>query len=213
MTGVVFPSHFEAALLLGKLEDKVPARLSRDLPTWLAKRGARDVAVGVIGMGPPHCARRAEQFLDHYEVERLVLAGFAGALDPALKRGEVILNRGEGKVHTVNEIVATAEDKARLLKQTGSPIADMESAHLTALAQRRDVPLTVIRAVSDLAGEDVPVDILERSYDSARGVTTPLRLGLHLAAHWNDIRRLVAFLRPLSAVRRRLTQVVLTEIE
>lgn len=212
MIGLVFPSHFEAAELLARLKDKAPARVQPNLPSWAGKFQGLEVAVGVIGMGPPHCASRAAAFLDFYEPAHLLLAGFAGALDPSLRRGEVIINRGEGKIHTASEVIATAADKARLLHETGAPLVDMESAHVAAVAEARGVPLTVVRAVSDLAGEDLPADILARSYDAGRGVTTPLRLGWHLATHWGDIGRLRRFLQPMAGVRRGLTSVLCSEI-
>ncbi|GHC00670.1 hypothetical protein GCM10007047_16390 [Cerasicoccus arenae] len=211
MLGVVFPSQFEGAEFLTRVKDKAPARVQRDLPTWLGKLAGHEIAVGVIGMGPPHCASRVDAFIGYYQPKMLILAGFAGALDPALKRGEVIINRGEGSIHTASDVIATAEDKARLLRETGSPLVDMESAHVAAIAEKRGIPLIVIRGVSDLADEAVPVDILCHSYDQQRGVTTPAKLGLHLATHWGDIGRLMRFLKPLSKVRRSLTSIVISE--
>ncbi len=212
MIGVVFPSHFEAAEFVVRLKNKAPAKLERHLPSWRGSIGGQEIAVGVIGMGPPHCVSRTEKFLDYYPVKTLYLAGFAGALDPALKRGEVIVNRGDGKIATANEVIATAADKARLLAQTGAPLVDMESAHVEAVAAKHQTPLVVVRAVSDLATEDVPVDILDRSYDQTQGVTTPVKLGLYLAWHWGDIGRLMRFLKPLSGVRRGLTSVLVAEL-
>ncbi len=212
MLGVLFPSSFEGAELLARMTDRVAARPEKHCPTWLGKLDGREIAVGVIGMGPPHCASRTASFIHHYKPDQLILAGFAGALDPSLKRGEVVINRGEGKIHTATEVIATAEDKARLLAETGAPLVDMESSFVIAVAERHGLPLTVIRAVSDLASESVPVDILQYSYDQEQGVTTPVRLGLHLATHWGRIGRLMSFLKPLSGVRRGLTSVVISEI-
>jgi len=212
MLGLVFPSYFESADLLTRMTDRAAARPEKHCPTWLGKLQGREIAVGVIGMGPPHCARRTDAFLDYYKPDHLILAGFAGALDPALKRGEVIINRGEGKIHTATGVIATPEDKARLLAETDAPLVDMESAYVAKIAAERNVPLTVIRAVSDLADEAVPVDILQYSYSQEKGVTTPLRLAGYLALHWGDIGRLMRFLKPLSGVRRGLTSVVMNEI-
>jgi len=99
-----------------------------------------------------------------------------------------------------------------LLAALGAPLVDMESAPVAAVADEHRVPLTVIRAVSDLANEDVPVAILSRSYNQARGVTTPVRLCFYLATHWGGISQLLNFLRPLSGVRRSLTRVLLAEL-
>ncbi|WP_269538816.1 hypothetical protein [Cerasicoccus fimbriatus] len=212
MIGVVFPSSFESADLLNQMTERVAARPEKYCATWLGKLEGQEIAVGVVGMGPPHCASRTESFIEFYQLSHLILAGYAGALDPALKRGEVFINRGQGKIHTARDVIATAEDKARLLAETGAPLVDMESDFIAEVAQKHDLPLTVIRAVSDLASESVPVDILQHSYDQEKGVTTPFRLGLHLAVHWGDIPRLMRFLKPLSGVRRALTSVVVKEV-
>lgn len=63
-----------------------------------------------------------------------------------------------GPVVSVSQVVCRAEDKQSLGRVTGALALDMESAALARVAQERAVPFMVLRTVSDLAGEDLPLD-------------------------------------------------------
>jgi adenosylhomocysteine nucleosidase len=63
-----------------------------------------------------------------------------------------------GPVVSVPAVVCRAEDKGLLGRATGASAVDMESAALARSAQERAVPFMVLRTVSDLAGEDLPLD-------------------------------------------------------
>jgi adenosylhomocysteine nucleosidase len=63
-----------------------------------------------------------------------------------------------GSIVSVSEVVYRAEDKKALGRLTGAAALDMESAALALVAQERGVPFTVVRTVSDLVGEDLPLD-------------------------------------------------------
>jgi adenosylhomocysteine nucleosidase len=63
-----------------------------------------------------------------------------------------------GSVLSVSEVVCRAEDKRALGHLTGATAFDMESAALALVAQERAVPFIVVRTVSDLVGEDLPLD-------------------------------------------------------
>ena len=53
--------------------------------------------------------------------------------------------------------VLTVEDKAKAAVDYGAAAVDMESYHLAALAAERDQPMCIIRAISDAAGDNLPV--------------------------------------------------------
>lgn len=63
-----------------------------------------------------------------------------------------------GPVVSVPEVVCRAEDKQSLGRATGATAVDMESMALARVARERAVPFMVLRTVSDLAGEDLPLD-------------------------------------------------------
>jgi adenosylhomocysteine nucleosidase len=55
-------------------------------------------------------------------------------------------------------VIGRAEDKRQLARLSAAIALDMESAALGAAAARRGVPFAVVRTVSDLVDEDLPVD-------------------------------------------------------
>jgi adenosylhomocysteine nucleosidase len=55
-------------------------------------------------------------------------------------------------------VVWQALEKRRLQGLTDAVGLDMESAALAAVAQERDLPMAIVRTVSDLADEDLPLD-------------------------------------------------------
>jgi adenosylhomocysteine nucleosidase len=63
-----------------------------------------------------------------------------------------------GKIVSVPTVVEQAEDKRRLSRLSGAIALDMESSALGAVAARRGVPFVIVRTVSDLVDEDLPLD-------------------------------------------------------
>jgi adenosylhomocysteine nucleosidase len=63
-----------------------------------------------------------------------------------------------GRVVSTDRVVTSATEKRRFAQTTGAIGLDMESAALAAEAQRAQVPFVVVRAVSDLLDEDLPLD-------------------------------------------------------
>ncbi len=62
---------------------------------------------------------------------------------------------------SVEQIVSSVEQKAELFQRHGAAMVDMESAALAALAARRGLPLTILRAVSDPADHALPAQTAE----------------------------------------------------
>ncbi len=60
---------------------------------------------------------------------------------------------------TVDEVVQTAADKARLWMETGALAVDMESAPIVEWAGAAGCRALVVRAVSDTAEQAVPADL------------------------------------------------------
>ncbi len=152
-------------------------------------------------------------------VRGIILAGFAGALEPGLKRGDIFITAGteyllphlpEGerpraaKLATVNDIAGPAA-KRELFERDGARLCDMEQAHIEAVARDFGLPLIGIRIVSDEVDEDLPVETLSRYYDQATGTYTPWKLAGHLIRHPSKIGPLAAFVRPLSPIRNHMS--------
>jgi adenosylhomocysteine nucleosidase len=63
-----------------------------------------------------------------------------------------------GRFVSTDCIVGSASEKRRFSHNTGAIGLDMESAALASEAQRAQVPFVIIRTVSDLLDEDLPLD-------------------------------------------------------
>lgn len=212
MIGVLFPSKYEAVDFLAQLHNAMNYRMERGFPCTIGELGRKTVSVGIIGMGRPHAARRTELFIEKVEPKVLFLAGFAGGLDPALRRGDVHVTKDPATIYTSEGLISTAAQKREVFEQSGCAIVDMESADIAAVAAAKELALTIVRAVSDAAADGIPSRLLSMGYDQQRGRETPLRMAVHLATHWGDIGRLKHFLAPLPAVRKTLTATLVEAI-
>lgn len=132
-------------------------RIARDLP---------GVTVHVTGVGA-RAGPFAERLFARSRPDFVVIAGFCGALDPALAAGNVIepgdvvdgaggywpCAAGTTSTHllTVPRLVATPVEKCILHTFYHAAAVDMESAHIAAVCTRHGVPFRVVRTVSDTA--------------------------------------------------------------
>jgi len=117
------------------------------------------------GPGPGLVERALER---KPEVDRILSIGFCGALDPALRIGDIVVSgevpKGlgasfvQGDVVSVDRVTVTAREKGDLRAATGAAVVEMESAAVAKKAREWDVPFGCVRAVSDAAGEDLPLD-------------------------------------------------------
>jgi len=138
--------------------------------------------VRVIGIR----AKRLPAALPHEAIGGIILAGFAGALDPSLHVGDVVVDGWSkqpldfrcGKIHTAAGIVATPSAKAALFKETGALAVDMEGEMVRRAAASLGVPFLHVRAISDSAADSLDPAVLEFVDDVGRMRPMALTLGL-----------------------------------
>ena len=212
MRAILIPSKFEAKLLLRKLTSKLHYKVD-DIDCYLGEFGDKTVTVAIIGMGKPHAIWRTDKFIRKTGPADVVLAGFAGALNPHLEHGDIIIDRNNTRTVTVDKVVSSAHEKAGIFEQTHREVVDMESRYIAEIANNYHLKCTVIRAVSDLATENVPNHILKMGYDQDSGSFTPIKLLWHLLTHPSQIKPFRRFLSPLGRVRQRLTNAVISYVE
>jgi len=106
----------------------------------------------------------------------LVSTGFCGALDPALRVGDIFIAacvlpsascvqppasaRGSvktGALLSIDRVASTAAEKAELRK-TGADAIEMEAAGVAQKAAEYNLPFYCVRVVSDAAQDDLPLD-------------------------------------------------------
>ena len=127
-----------------------------------------------------------EALKEKKDVDGMISTGLCGALDPALRLGDVVVSGNahidsraqfaRGAVHSIDHVAVTAAEKRTLRNQTGAVAVDMESAAVERKAAEWNVPYLCIRAVSDRAGDTLPLDF--NRYRNARGDFSRMRIAL-----------------------------------
>lgn len=170
-------------------------------------RGGRydDVRVAVVesGVGFARARRATHALLDAHTPSWVLSAGFAGALQPAIKVGDIVMANSivdthghemtvefsmpadgqsglhVGRVVTADEIVRRVDQK-RVLAETHAAIAvDLESLAVAQVCRDTKHRFLSVRAVSDDMSADLPPEIL-----SVLGSTGTVRLGAAVGALW-----------------------------
>lgn len=134
--------------------------------------GRSEVRVVVSGVGPRRAAMTLESLLNVEHPARVIAAGFAGALDPALRTGAVIrfdqvIDAATGITYglpgpdssclvTVTDPAHTLADKAALRQQYDAHAVDMETAAIARICTQRDIPWRAVRAITDAADQSLP---------------------------------------------------------
>lgn len=122
-----------------------------------------DVVLVCGGMGAEAARRAAVAMIELYAPTVIYSVGFAGALDPSLKAGEVVrpaqvidvsdgsrVNLSEGKGVLVSfGSVARPAQKAQLRDSYGAQLVDMEAAAVWHAAEAHGVKFAAVKAISD----------------------------------------------------------------
>ncbi len=194
---------------------------------WTGRIGDAAVTVVHTGMGLEAAASAAEALLVGVRPRWVISGGFAGALDPRLRLGDVVvaenfsspalLARLDLAAHR-GQLVSRArpaelvEEKATLHRETGAIAVDMETAAIAAACARAGVPLLAVRAISDPAQTPLPAPLAEW-FDLARQRPRPRRLLMYVWRRPSAIWPFVRFVRSLPVARRALTEALLRSVE
>jgi adenosylhomocysteine nucleosidase len=127
----------------------------------------------LTGIGRKNAAENVREAIARVRPERVITAGFAGGLNPALKCGTVVyeqdfdagfgmeledLGAVPAKFHCHRRVAITAEEKAALWRETGADAVEMESSVIRTICREFRIPSATIRVISDDATQDLPLD-------------------------------------------------------
>jgi nucleoside phosphorylase len=186
---------------------------AKDFRRWLAKN-PRGVRVELMGVGAEAVAARLPGLLERWKPDRLIAAGFAGALTEEWQIGDVVCPENFSTVeagslrravlHSSDEVIEGREERAAIAREAGASCVDMESATVARIAAERGVPLLVLRVITDVPGAPIPVPF-GVTYDLARQkvrVAATIFWLMRHPLHWMEFGR---FLRTLRFAREALT--------
>ena len=135
--------------------------------------GNRDgIRTLITGMGRKNAEKSVAEFLKENSPHHVFTCGFAGGLSPELETGDVLFFTDDAsmasrlaaagatpvKFHCAARIVTTAAEKAGLRRITSADAVEMESEAIQAVCHARGIPCATVRAISDAAWEDLPLD-------------------------------------------------------
>jgi adenosylhomocysteine nucleosidase len=145
-----------------------PLSLHRSGAVWSGRLGGAEIVASVIGVGPPKARRGTEAVLAPGDIDRVVVVGVAGGVDPALRIGDVVIpdlvvERATGATHRPalcgarmgNGTLLTCDEPIfdlsiiSALPADGVVALDMETAAVAGVCEARHVPWSVFRAISD----------------------------------------------------------------
>jgi len=191
--------------------------------------------LSISGMGPGRATEASRALLEK-GVTALLSWGSAGGLAPEISPGSLILpktviasnraryhvdatwhnrlcHRLEGHINFLTEpmtesttVVCSPEEKAILFRETGAIGVDMESAAVAAVAQKKEVPFLVVRAVADAVDTTIPKSTL-KAFDEF-GRLRFLKLIHGFVQHPTELFALLRIGRNYGAAQRTLATVV-----
>lgn len=129
--------------------------------------------VAVSGVGFQQAGTSAAEAIQRYRPDLVISVGTCGALDPAMEVGQVfyasrilstvgqfdcVALEGKGVVLYSQDRVATTVADKQALRAKGAAMVDMESAVIARECAKAGIRFGALKAVSDLADEDLPLD-------------------------------------------------------
>ncbi|MDD4960636.1 MAG: hypothetical protein PHX07_00175 [Candidatus Marinimicrobia bacterium] len=185
---IVTALSIEAESLLAELQAEEGCRFGGKYPLYHG--GAHDILV--CGLGKERAERCLREYLESRRPERILNAGGAGILDPALQRGQICaisevcsenaeqvlrlhpLN-GPGALRCVSVEKAVTDPRRReaIFRKTRAGIVDMECLFLAGLAAEQSIPFSAIKVTSDFADNNVEGDFRKH-----------IREGMKLLTHY-----------------------------
>lgn len=217
MIAVTFALPDESSAFLTRLDS--PRRHTRGpLQRWTGRLAGRDIAVWHTGIGEKSARRVIDELLAQPHPSLLISAGFAGALDPALTIGDLVLGINvsssrlasslaphhavPGSFATV-DAVADPAAKTALFQSTRAIAVEMETRSLHAACLAASVPILALRVISDAAADPMPVP-MDAWFDLDRQRPRPAALLAWLARHPRSIPPFIRFVRGITRARQTL---------
>ena len=105
-----------------------------------------------------------------------------------------------------DRVLTEADEKAKCFKQTGADAVEMESSAVVSACRSRNIPVAVLRVISDTSDESLPLDF--NHFSKADGSLSMPRLLMGIALSPSSITKLIKFNRQLDVAARQLGTVL-----
>jgi nucleoside phosphorylase len=126
----------------------------------------------VTGIGRNNTEKAVREAILREVPSAVLTCGFAGGLNPELKSGDVVFATEDATLAArlssagakraiffcAPKIATTASEKQELRCASKADAVEMESEFIHALCRERGIPCATVRAISDAANDDLPLD-------------------------------------------------------
>jgi nucleoside phosphorylase len=223
MIAVTFSLPAESSGFLNRLHNRT--RSDRNgAATIRGKIDNRAVEIFHTGVGEKVCRQRMAQFLQDRQLDCLISAGFAGALNNQLNVGDLLLAQNFSTVElsktrsllvnlpihvanllTVPSMIDSNEERNKIARATGAAAVDMETEFIARACAEHGVPLLSLRVISDTPRQrfPAPAHVL---FNIERQRTSVVRLVLYLLRHPTRLPGLIRFMSQITRSRESLTK-------
>ena len=184
----------------------------------------------ITGMGTALATKATERLLDLFPVDHVIVTGIAGAVDAETDIGRLVIpeavvdwytgteyvpavlgdHTAAGKIVTSDELLVAPELLVQF-RQDGVVALDMESASVAAVCERRGVPCSVFRSISDRATDEV-LDDEVFGLANADGSARPLAGAKYLLRHPRAIPGLVRMAKGASLAAKTAANAALAAV-
>jgi len=226
MIAITFALPAESSGFVGLLQNKSKRR-NKGITTIVGTVDDHLVEIFHTGVGEKICRQRMARFLQDRQLDCLISAGFAGALDDQLGVGELLLARNLStadlsgtldfltnlSIHvanllTVPSMIDSREERNRIAQTTGAVAVDMETEFIARACAEHGVPLLSLRVISDTPCQPLPAPP-SMLFDLDEQQTNFGRLVFYVAKHPPAIWRLISFARQIGRARKRLSHAII----
>jgi adenosylhomocysteine nucleosidase len=188
---------------LTPLKRKLSLKKTRvgSLDVYVGSLGDRPITAIVTGMGTTLATAGIEQLLEAVEVERVVVVGITGAVENETPIGtlilpEVVVNSATGAEYRpaplgagapsgkmwTTDVLTTDLEVIAGLRANGVVSLDMETAAIAQVCERRNIPWSVFRVISDRA-TDGSVDEEVFHLSNQDGTPNPKAVAAYFLKH------------------------------
>lgn len=180
---------FALGVEAGGTVDLLRESVTSQCQSFLEHRGSlgqQQVAVVQFGLGRAKARQGTADAIVLHRPSWVVSAGFAGALSPALGRGDIVMadevvdtdgSRLEiglkmdrqaleatprlhtGRLLTVDELVRTVSQRTALANEYEAIACDMETSAVAAVCRREKVRFLSVRIISDVLDDELPAEL------------------------------------------------------
>ena len=225
--------------IIGAIKDEIAGiknqmRITDTLrwPTGNAFAGTwRDVPIVLVrsGMGCVRARRALAEVAETFNLKQVISIGYAGALDPSLKVGDLVVadqvvyyetlksysldekhfstmpKAHRGTLLTVDQVVATPPEKKALREKYSAVALDMETFALAEEAKSRNIPIRSYRAITDTADQEL-IDCGHLVAED--GEVSKLKAGWHVLTHPGDLKSMIDLGKHAKTATARLTELL-----